>query len=125
MQVQRSVVFLLLISALFASPIVLKTLYAHGLLAAAVTGALVFVMIALGPLAFVVAQWVESELTFGGAALSAMQWLTLGVLTAVMLAMWWRRAATAPALSFPYLPVMAWAMTGVTFCLVHLFVHIG
>jgi len=124
-QMKRSLLLLVLLAGLFAAPIVTKTISAHGVVPALITGLLAGLAIALGPLAFVVARWLETELVFGATALSVSQWFLLASLSVCLVAHWWLRVVRLSAHTFPYLSVVGWAMIGATFCLVHLFVHVG
>ncbi len=122
-KLRGSLLLLLVLGALFAMPVATKTYYAHGALAAALTGLAVVVSVYLGPLSFVLAGYVESSFIRAVATPSSFEIVLMFVAGLVFLASWWRSVTAGARRSLPYLPVTCWALISAYFWVSIVFTH--
>lgn len=120
---KRSARLLILFGVLFAIPIAAKTFAAHGAVAALATGILVVALVFAGPLAFTTSSF-DTNLVVAGTAVTGTGAGVISILGLLIFVTWLMRVLRGPDASLPYLPIAAWALMGVYFCVSLIFTHI-
>ena len=108
-----SVVLLLFLGVIFSMPLVTVAFAKHGAVPALIAGLMVLVSVFIGPLAFVLADPIVTNVE-----------LTLILVFGAALFLAWARALVrTPGYWVPYLPVTGWGLIGAYFCVLQLFAH--
>jgi len=123
-QLKSSAILLVFFGALFAIPIFGKTLSAHGAVPALVTGLLVVALIFMGPISFVVAGAIQSDLFVSPSVATDLEVILILIFGLALLLAWFKSLARGPGHSVPYVPVTGWALMGALFCVLQIFTHI-
>ena len=108
---------------MFSIPVATKTYYAHGALAAFLTGLTVVVSMYLGPVSFVLTGFVESSFIRAVTTTSTLEMTFMFVAGLVFLAAWWRGLRNPERATFPYLPVTCWSLISAYFWVAIVFTH--
>lgn len=124
LRVKRSALLLVFLGALFSIPLATKTMSAHGLLPALVTGLLVIAAVFLGPVSYIVAGAASSSLTIVANSATGTEFVLALVLGVILFLVWLNLLSRRSTQSIPYLPLTGWALMGVYFCLSRVFPHI-
>jgi hypothetical protein len=112
-QLLGSAILLVFLGVLFSIPLITLSLSAHGVVPALIAGLLVLVSVFIGPLSFVFADSIVTDLE-----------LTLILIFGAALFLAWGKALVSePGYWVPYLPVTGWALMGAYFCVLQLFAH--
>jgi hypothetical protein len=123
-KVRKSAFLLLFLGALLSIPLAAKTLSAHGAVPALVTGLLVIAAVALGPVSYLVASVVATNITIVARNATDTEFVLALAVGALLFLAWMRSVARGYEHSIPYLPVTGWALMGAYFCLSQVFPHI-
>lgn len=122
-KLKSSLLLLLVLGLLFAVPVATKTYYAHGALAAFLTGLTVVVSVYLGPVSFALTGVVESSFIRAVATTTRVE-IGLMFLAGLVFFVAWRRALRpVERPTFPYLPVTCWALISAYFWVSIVFTH--
>lgn len=122
-KLKSSALLLLVLGLLFSIPVATKTFYAHGILAAFLTGLTVVFSVYLGPFSFVLTGFVESSFIRAVATTTTFEVVLMFVAGIVFMVTWWRSAMAADRSYFPYLPVTCWALISAYFWVSIVFTH--
>jgi hypothetical protein len=123
-QLKSSAILLVCLGMLFSIPIVSKTLSAHGIVAALLTGLLVIASVFMGPLSFFIAGLIATEIVFSGSIETDLEVILILILGVALFLAWVKALVRGPDHPVPYLPVTGWALMGAYFCVLQVFTHI-
>jgi hypothetical protein len=112
-QFKSSAVLLVFLGLVFAIPIVAVGFSVHGIDLAVLAALGVVVSVFTGPLSFLFASSVASDLEL----------ILISVVGTLLFFSWLRALARGPGHYFPYLIVTSWALMGAYFCVSLYFAH--
>ena len=123
-QLKNSAILLVFLGVLFSIPIVAKTFSAHGAVPALVTGLLFIAVVFMGPISFVVAGAIETDLIFSPSIATDFEVMLILMVGLALILAWLKLLVRGPGYSIPYIPVTGWALMGALFCVLQVFTHI-